>query len=194
MSGAQLEAAFQAHKVPILATVGAGVAVLAFARRKSAAASSAATATDTSLSTGGQLANTAGAGGSVYDSTSTDLASFLSPQLGSIAAQLSDLQAAQNAANPVPVPVPVAHPTTGLIPVTPPKAPAPHVAPKPSPVPVAHTPAHKIDQWITVGRGQTLSGIAAKYGSSVTVGTIAAQNGIANPNRIYAGQKLHVVG
>lgn len=36
--------------------------------------------------------------------------------------------------------------------------------------------------------GQTLSGIASYYG--VNMWTIAERNGIANPNRIYAGQRL----
>ena len=39
-----------------------------------------------------------------------------------------------------------------------------------------------------VKRGQTLSGIAVYYG--VDMWTLAKQNGIKNPNRIYAGQKL----
>jgi hypothetical protein len=40
----------------------------------------------------------------------------------------------------------------------------------------------------TVRPGQTLSGIASYYG--VNMWTIAQRNGIANPNRIYAGQTL----
>jgi hypothetical protein len=36
--------------------------------------------------------------------------------------------------------------------------------------------------------GETLSGIAARYG--VNMWTIAERNGITNPNRIYAGQRL----
>ena len=36
--------------------------------------------------------------------------------------------------------------------------------------------------------GDTLSGIAAKFGT--TYQAIAAKNGISNPNLIYAGQKL----
>jgi putative chitinase len=36
--------------------------------------------------------------------------------------------------------------------------------------------------------GQTLSGIAARYGT--TVWAIMRANGLANPNRIYAGQRL----
>jgi LysM repeat protein len=39
-----------------------------------------------------------------------------------------------------------------------------------------------------VQRGETLSGIARSYG--VNMWTIARANGIANPNYIYAGQRL----
>lgn len=44
--------------------------------------------------------------------------------------------------------------------------------------------------YYTVRSGDTLSGIAAKYGT--TYQQIAALNGISNPNLIYAGQKLRV--
>lgn len=45
-------------------------------------------------------------------------------------------------------------------------------------------------QYYTVKSGDTLSGIAAKYGT--TYQKIAQFNGIANPNKIYVGQKLRV--
>ena len=44
--------------------------------------------------------------------------------------------------------------------------------------------------YYTVRSGDTLSGIAAKYGT--TYQKIAQMNGIANPNKIYAGQKIRV--
>ena len=44
--------------------------------------------------------------------------------------------------------------------------------------------------YYTVKSGDTLSGIASKYGT--TYQAIAQLNGIANPNLIYAGQKLRV--
>ena len=44
--------------------------------------------------------------------------------------------------------------------------------------------------YYTVKSGDTLSGIAAKYGT--TYQKIANLNGIANPNKIYAGQKIRV--
>ena len=42
----------------------------------------------------------------------------------------------------------------------------------------------------TVKRGDTLSAIAKKYGT--TVKAIAAENGIKNVNLIYVGQKLKI--
>jgi LysM repeat protein len=45
-------------------------------------------------------------------------------------------------------------------------------------------------QWHYVRCGQTLASIARMYGTSVSY--LAAINGIANPNRIYAGQSLCV--
>ena len=42
----------------------------------------------------------------------------------------------------------------------------------------------------TVKRGDTLSGIAAKYGT--TYQKIAKLNGISDPNKIYAGQKIRI--
>lgn len=44
--------------------------------------------------------------------------------------------------------------------------------------------------YYTVKSGDTLSGIAAKYGT--TVNKLVSLNNIANPNKIYAGQKLRV--
>lgn len=55
---------------------------------------------------------------------------------------------------------------------------------KPTPAPAAKT--H------TVQSGETLSGIAAKYGT--TYQSLATINGIDNPNLIYAGQVLKLTG
>lgn len=44
----------------------------------------------------------------------------------------------------------------------------------------------------TVKRGDTLSGIAARFGTSCAI--LAAYNGIANPNRIHTGQKIKIPG
>ncbi len=59
---------------------------------------------------------------------------------------------------------------------------------KPTPAPVPE-PASKTH---TVQPGETLSGIAAKYGT--TYQHLAQINGIADPNLIYAGQVLKVSG
>lgn len=45
-------------------------------------------------------------------------------------------------------------------------------------------------QYHTVKKGETLSGIASKYGTTST--KLAKLNGIKNPNLIYAGQKIRV--
>ena len=46
------------------------------------------------------------------------------------------------------------------------------------------------DRTYTVKSGDTLSGIAAKFGT--TYQAIAAKNGISNPNLIYPGQVLTI--
>ena len=46
------------------------------------------------------------------------------------------------------------------------------------------------DVYYVVKRGDTLSAIASKYGT--TYQRLAQINGIANPNRIYVGQKIRV--
>ena len=58
--------------------------------------------------------------------------------------------------------------------------------PKPTPAPAPTAKTH------TVKSGETLSGIAAKYGT--TYQHLAAINGINNPNLIYAGQVLKIDG
>ena len=47
-----------------------------------------------------------------------------------------------------------------------------------------------VAQYYTVQSGDTLSGIASRYGTSYQ--KIAQLNGISNPNLIYAGQRLRV--
>lgn len=54
----------------------------------------------------------------------------------------------------------------------------------------AAAPIQSAGATYTVQSGDTLSGIAAKFGT--TYQAIAAKNGIANPNLIYPGQVLHI--
>ena len=61
---------------------------------------------------------------------------------------------------------------------------SPAPTPEPAPVPVERT--------YTVVRGDTLSGIAARYGT--TYQALAAYNGIANPNLINVGQVIRIPG
>ncbi len=45
-------------------------------------------------------------------------------------------------------------------------------------------------QWIVVNWGDTLAGIAARYGT--TIGALMQANSLPNPNFVYAGQRLYV--
>ncbi|MBN1136005.1 MAG: LysM peptidoglycan-binding domain-containing protein [Anaerolineae bacterium] len=56
----------------------------------------------------------------------------------------------------------------------------------------AAQPVHAQNQVHVVGRGETLSSIAARYGT--TVAAIVQANGLPNPNYIYAGQRLVIPG
>lgn len=64
--------------------------------------------------------------------------------------------------------------------------PTPQPAPQPAPAPTPSGTTY------TVKKGDTLSGIATKFGT--TYQKIAADNGIADPNKIYPGQVLKING
>ena len=65
-----------------------------------------------------------------------------------------------------------------------PQKPTPQPAPTPSPSPASKETVY------TVKSGDTLSGIAAKYGT--TWQALQKKNGIANPNLIHPGQKIKI--
>jgi LysM repeat protein len=90
-----------------------------------------------------------------------------------------------------PVQPPVVHPPVVYPPVVHPPVVYPPVV-KP---PVVYPPVSKpgtCSAWYTVQRGDTLSGIAAHFGT--TVPALMAANNLHNPNLIYAGQKLCIPG
>lgn len=62
----------------------------------------------------------------------------------------------------------------------------------PAPVPAAPAPAAPAARTHTVQAGEHLTGIARHYG--VTIAAVAAANRIADPSRIYAGQRLTIPG
>lgn len=71
--------------------------------------------------------------------------------------------------------------------------PAPTPAPTPQPTPApAPKPTPTAVRTYTVHAGDTLSGIASKYGT--TYQHLAQINGISNPNLIYAGQVIKIDG
>ena len=61
-----------------------------------------------------------------------------------------------------------------------------------APAPVAQTTPAPAVQTYTVVSGDTLSGIASRFGTTYQV--LAALNGIADPNKIYPGQVLKING
>lgn len=63
---------------------------------------------------------------------------------------------------------------------------------KPTPTPQPSKPTQPSTTTYTVKKGDTLSGIASKYGT--TYQELARINGIADPNKIYPGQVLKING
>ena len=79
--------------------------------------------------------------------------------------------------------------------VIPGSAPAPTAAAAPppaQPAPASAVASVAAPTVHTVQRGETLIGIARRYG--VSVEAIVAANGVANPSRIYGGQQLTIPG
>jgi hypothetical protein len=87
-------------------------------------------------------------------------------------------------AKPDPKPDPMPDPQPG-------GKPAVVIVGKPAPANPSPSGAPTCSAWHIVVRGDTMSRIAARYGSSVAA--IAKANNVANPNVIYIGQKLCIV-
>lgn len=83
-----------------------------------------------------------------------------------------------------PVPRPPSEPGTSGVPPAPEPAPDPTRPPQPEPT----SPPSELPTEHTVQRGESLARIAVRYG--VPFEQIAEDNGISDPNRIRAGQKL----
>jgi LysM repeat protein len=86
-----------------------------------------------------------------------------------------------------PTSVAIAVPQVTVPPATAPLSPTPVVAGAPSPT---LPPAGTVVQY-TIQQGDTLGGIATRYGT--TVQAIQARNGIANPNLLFIGAPLQIV-
>lgn len=86
-----------------------------------------------------------------------------------------EVSATPEAATAAPTPAPTPTPT-------PTAEPSPTPSPTPPPTPVPTPVVHVVE------RGETLSGIAVRYG--VTVAAISEANGITDPNVIEVGQQL----
>ncbi len=65
-----------------------------------------------------------------------------------------------------------------------------HMPPPPPPGPHPKPPPHQGGFWYTVHCGEMLKHIAARYGWGTWY--LANVNGIANPDKIYAGQRLWI--
>ncbi len=108
--------------------------------------------------------------------------------LGAIAARFNTTVAALVAANNIPNPNMI---YAGSV-LTIPDGTDPQPPPEPPGSPPSAPPPPAEGGTYIVQPGDTLSGIAAKFGT--TVQALSALNGIANPNYIFAGQTLKVPG
>lgn len=175
------------RRAQIAAGVGAVAGLVVLIRRGGSSSAS-----DTTAATAPTAGGGASGGGylGAYDSSGIDaynnLQTSLDNQLNEFRNTITDLQESlgKTSTPKTPVKVPPAPKPT---PKPKPKpAPKPAPKPKPKPAPKPKTGA-KI---ITIGRGDTLSGLARKYGTSVS--NLQKLNSIKNPNLIYAGRRLRV--
>lgn len=190
MNTAQLSAVFDKHKHAILGGGAAVVAALGYrSYRRGKQPGAATTPTDTSGAVAPTGAAIAGYTTPTADTTGTDVYNALQPQMQQTQTLLSQLIDALGPAKQVPPATggtPTVHtgPVLGPGPVKPSRGP---IKPKPSPTTKTGTPPRTY----TVRKGDTLSGIAARYRLPWT--TLYAHNKAVvgkNPNLIYAGQHL----
>jgi LysM repeat protein len=161
-----------------------GLVVLARSRGASGASD-----TEASTSTAGTATGGGGAAGGGYlggyDSTASDvynnLQTSLDNRLDGFGSSITDLQDQLKKLQQKPVPPK----PPGKI--APPKKP---VKPPTKKTPVKRKPPAAKTQTITIRSGDTLSGLARRYGTSI--GNLQRLNGIRNPNSIRAGAKLRV--
>lgn len=108
-----LSAAFEAHKVPILAAAAAGTAGLAYYRKKHPTAPAGPAQGVSTASAGGQTAGMNGA--AAYDSSASDVYGLVQPQLESLGNQLSTLADRMNSVPVAAAPTPAPAPAVGTI-------------------------------------------------------------------------------
>ena len=102
----------------------------------------------------------------------------------------AQVRALLSGAHPTPSPAPQGQESGGIEAApqdTPTPTPAPEETPTPAPEP---TPTPQPEEYYEVQPGDTLSRIAARFGT--TADEIARLNGLADPNRISVGQRLRV--
>jgi LysM repeat protein len=168
-----IQALLKDRRVQIGAAAAAGLGLIAYLRSKSSSASASGNST-TATGTGAL---------GTYDSTATDaynnLQTSMDSQLATFGGEITAIQN-QLATTQTTTAATSSGSTATTNKTTTVKAPAK----KP-------TAKKKItSKTITVTKGETLSGLAKKYGT--TVGALARANNIKNPNLIRVGQRLKV--
>jgi LysM repeat protein len=125
------------------------------------------------------------AGGGVFDSTGTDLATAIGNLGAGLQQQLQDYT--NNLPSPAPLPAP--KPAPAPKPTVP--APAPKPVPKPAPKPVPKPAPWPPAKWIVIPKGSNLTVLARTYKTTVAA-LLKLNPQVKNPNLIYAGAKLRV--